>query len=108
MNRFESTHFIIRILRVFSLPILAFCLLLALFLNGISSVSETTVNKQMESLETALNRSIAQSYAVDGIYPPSLAYIEEHYGLYYNHDLFFIDYQPIGSNLLPDVTIIRK
>ena len=47
-----------------------------------------------------------QCYAIEGRYPPSLEYMEEHYGLVYDKDIFFVDYQPIGSNLYPDVTVI--
>lgn len=83
-------------------------LLLFLFIQGLSSISESTVNRQQESLETALNRNIIHCYAVEGFYPPSLAYIEDHYGLTYDKELFFVDYQPIGSNLRPNVTILRK
>ena len=36
-----------------------------------------------------------------------LEYLESHYGLTYDHDLFFVDYQAIGSNIMPDVTIVR-
>lgn len=83
-------------------------LLLLLFWYGISSISESTLSRQQESLETALNRDIIHCYAVEGFYPPSLSYIEEHYGLVYDKDLFFVDYQPIGSNLHPDVTILIR
>ena len=38
----------------------------------------------------------------------SLEYMEEHYGLSYNKDLFFVDYAPYASNIYPEVTIIRR
>lgn len=107
MNRFETGHRSYK-LKYLSLPLLSFILLLVLFLQGISSVSETTLRKQEESLRTAIDRSVVQCYAVEGTYPPSLSYLEEHYGLTYDRNLFFVDYQALGSNLLPDVTIIRK
>ena len=66
------------------------------------------MSKQQESLETALARDITHCYAVEGFYPPSLSYMEEHYGLTYDKDLFFVDYQPIGSNIRPDVTVISR
>lgn len=87
---------------------LLFLFILLMFLNGIKSVSENTVEKQQESLETALTRSIVQCYAIEGTYPPDLDYLEEHYGLTYDDTLFFVDYQAIGANLMPDVTVIRK
>lgn len=107
MNRFESEKHLYRA-RFFSLPVLAFLLLFFLFVQGIQSVSDTTLEKQAESLRTAIDRSIVQCYAVEGTYPPSLSYLEEHYGLTYDKDSFFIDYQVYASNIFPDVTILRK
>lgn len=115
MNRFTTKsgnakglltkfHFLSRIRIIYLL-----CpLLLLLLLQGVSSISESTVARQQESLETALNRDIIHCYAVEGFYPPSLDYIKEHYGLTYDEELFFVDYQPVGSNLRPSVTILRR
>jgi len=85
-----------------------FVLLLFLFLEGASSLSEGTRARQRESLENALNRSITYCYAVEGRYPESLDYIKEHYGLTYDESVFFVDYRAAGGNILPDVTIIEK
>ena len=93
---------------IYLLPVLAFLILFVLFIQGIGSVNESTLNKQQESLETALERSISQCYAVEGSYPPSLEYLEQHYGLLYDEDSFFIDYEYYGSNLLPEVTVLRR
>ena len=108
MNRFAKRNSIFRHLKFIKLPVLAFLILLLLFLYGVNSISATTSKKQEESLHNAVYRSIVQCYAVEGTYPPSLAYLQEHYGLTYDSDSFFVDYQPIGSNLMPDVTIIPK
>jgi len=108
MNRFNKKKSVFMFLRKLKLSLLAFLILLLLFLYGINTVSTTTKDKQRESLETAINRNIIHCYAVEGTYPPSLAYMEEHYGLTYDKDLFFVDYQAIGANILPDVTIITK
>ena len=59
-------------------------------------------------LENALDRSITQCYALEGSYPPSLSYLVENYGLTYNSEQYFIDYQYIGSNLRPDTMIIER
>lgn len=107
MNRFES-HKGLNKIRLIPLPILGFILLFLLFLGGVSSVSDTTYEKQEESLHTAIERSVIQCYAVEGTYPPSLTYLEDHYGITYNHDLFFVDYQVYGSNIFPDITVLRK
>lgn len=108
MNRFSTHKKIFPKVNKLKLPIIAFLLLLIFFLYGIQSISDTTSEKQAESLENAIYRSVTQCYAVEGTYPPSLAYLKEHYGLIYDTDSFFVDYQPIGSNIMPDITIIAK
>ena len=49
-----------------------------------------------------------RSNALEGTYPPDINYLTDHYGLTYNSDYYYIDYQYIGSNLRPDVTIIER
>ena len=53
-------------------------------------------------------RGITHCYAIEGTYPDSLEYLIENYGLIYDEGHYYIDYQPLGSNLMPDVTIIQR
>lgn len=105
-NRFDKDSLVSIRSLFYSLPFLLLIAILVLFIVGISSVDDTTYAKQMESLETALHRSISQCYAVEGVYPPSLEYIKSHYGLTYDEEAFYVDYQPIGSNLYPEATVV--
>lgn len=107
-NRFEQSSPGIGHRLSFLLSVAAFLILLLLFLGGIRSVSDTTAAKQLESLQTALSRSIAQCYAVEGMYPPDLQYLKDHYGLTYDETKFLVDYEAYGSNLMPEVTVLRK
>lgn len=109
MNRFSSTYVDTKSVRKYAkyFPLLLGIIVVMVFLYGVNYISSSSVDKQQESLENAISRDIAQCYAVEGVYPPNLEYITEHYGLTYNEDLFFVDYQSIGGNILPDVTIIR-
>lgn len=106
MHRFEykKNHRSFR----FSLTLLLFGLILLLFLYGVNTLSDSNVSRQKDSLEKVLSRSITYCYSVEGVYPESLEYLKEHYGLTYNEELFFVDYRTTGSNLLPDVTIIER
>lgn len=88
--------------------VLIFALILIVFLYGISYVDSSTVDRQEASLINAMERNIVHCYALEGFYPPSLSYMEEHYGLTYDKNMFIVDYQPIGTNIYPDFTIIRK
>ena len=60
------------------------------------------------ALKAAVMRSARQCYVVEGVYPPDLEYLEEHYGLQVNHAAFFISYDAFASNLPPDVRVSPK
>ena len=106
-NRFNKPDPLKRIINGQTLSILVFALVIAVFIIGINSVSNSTLTDDRRLLEKAVTRDIVHCYAVEGVYPPSLSYIEEHYGLVYDESTFFVDYQPIASNMYPDVTVIK-
>lgn len=88
--------------------VLFFIVLLVFFLYMVTDISDDAVSRQESSLNSALNRAIVSCYCVEGTYPPNLQYIVDHYGLIYDDNTFFVDYRPIGSNIYPEVTVIRK
>lgn len=79
-----------------------------IFYLGISALGEETDEKQRESLETAIQQGIVHCYATEGRYPESLDYLTENYGIQYDSDKYFVDYQILGANILPDITIIDR
>ncbi len=108
MNRFQkpsrfSLHNIWR-----TISVVFFCLFFAFFFYGIQTAEHTTEAEQTAHLERVIRRSVIQCYVMEGSYPPSLDYLKEHYGLSYDSSQFFVDYIPIGSNIMPDITIIPR
>ena len=91
----------------FVIPTLVIIFIVVIFYIGVAQISQSTARKQEESLYTAIERDIVQCYSIEGIYPPSLEYLEEHYALVYDKNVFFVDYRPVASNIYPDVTIMR-
>ena len=61
-----------------------------------------------QSIQRAVERSALQCYAVEGVYPPTLKYLEDHYGLQVNHEDFYITYDIFASNMAPDVIVRSK
>lgn len=91
-----------------ALGIIMFFIILPLFVFAVSGIAGSSLDRQEKALRSAIERSVVNCYCVEGTYPPSLDYIVEHYGLTYDEDTFFVDYMPIGANILPDVTIMRR
>lgn len=85
-----------------------FCIVIACFLSFWSNMVQRTKDEEITTLENALTRSISHCYAIEGVYPTSLQYLKDNYGLIYDEESFFVDYQPTGANIMPDFTIIVK
>ena len=83
-----------------------FLAVLGLFLLGLDSLSGTTARQEAEGLKNSILQSAVHCYALEGFYPDSLSYLEDHYGLRYDRDKYVVSYEVIGSNLMPDVTVI--
>ena len=73
------------------------------------SGSRSDVDEEaMEAIRDAIRRSALQCYVVEGVYPPDLAYLQDHYGLQVNTDNYYVVYEAFASNLPPDITVIHK
>ena len=62
----------------------------------------------MQQLEESLRRSAVACYAAEGVYPPDLAYLEEHYGVQIDEKRFAVYYDAFASNMMPDITVLEK
>ncbi|MEA4966203.1 MAG: hypothetical protein VB055_10315 [Oscillospiraceae bacterium] len=60
------------------------------------------------AIRQAVLQSAAQCYAVEGVYPETLSYLEEHYGLVVNHRRYIVTYDAFSSNLPPDVAVLVR
>ncbi len=90
------------------ISIVIFLLIFFCFWLAVSSASSKTLDEEKNTLSAAVTRSVTHCYAIEGNYPESLEYLKDNYGLTYDEDKFFIDYQPLGADIMPDITIIVK
>lgn len=107
MNRFNRPNLRKRILESMNFSVFFFIIVIAVFLVGISFIASTSSKDQTQILTDAVNKDIIHCYAVEGYYPPSLKYIEDHYGLTYDKSRYLVDYVPVGDNIMPSVTILE-
>ena len=89
------------------LPVMAVAILLC-FMMGLSNLSQGQADEDKRQLEEVLRRAAVACYAAEGIYPPNLAYLEEHYGIQINEDRYVVIYDVLAENLMPDITVLEK
>lgn len=72
------------------------------------SVRHDVSEESRAAIRDAVIRAAVECYAVEGAYPGSLSYLEEHYGLIINHSDFIVVYDVFASNLLPQVQVLVR
>lgn len=84
------------------------CAALVLCAAGYGRMKADLARQSAEAVQEAVLRSAVQCYAVEGAYPSSVSYLEEHYGLLIDHDTYIVSYDAFSSNLLPDVAVLVR
>ena len=86
------------------LPILA-AVFLFCFATAVNSLSNGRQEESLQQLEAALRRACV---ATEGISPPNLAYLKEHYGIQIDEDNYVVHYDIFAENLMPDITVLTN
>lgn len=91
----------------FLLPLLVIAALL-IFLTSLSNLEQGRSAEGKRQLEDALRQASVACYAVEGIYPPDLDYLREHYGIQIDETRYTVVYDIFASNLMPDITVLEQ
>lgn len=89
------------------LPLIAAAVLL-FFLTALGNLGDGQRSEGKAQLEAALHRAAVACYACEGIYPPSLDYLIEHYGIQIDDSRYLVVYEAFAENLMPDITVLEK
>ncbi|MBP5305437.1 MAG: hypothetical protein J6Z02_06265 [Lachnospiraceae bacterium] len=95
-------------LKEVAVPVLTFVAIVVLFVLGIQYIGKAGNKQNLELLRQSLNRAAVECYSIEGIYPPNVEYMEENYGLNYDHDKYFVLYDVFASNIMPTIDVYEK
>ena len=96
----KKRHILPKIIAVILIIILAVSLMIA------ASPSKELDAESISAIRDAVRRTARQCYAVEGVYPPDLEYLEENYGLKINTRDYIIVYEAFASNRPPSIRVV--
>lgn len=88
--------------------LIIFIVALILFIYGINWFSGVAETEEAYIQERAIRRACITCYAVEGIYPPNINYIEDNYGIIINHKKYIVHFEIFASNIMPDIALIER
>jgi len=89
-----------------ALQVIVIAAVLFLFIYGFSNTSSSADAEKQVMTERAIRNALISCYAIEGMYPQNLSYLEENYGLVIDHQRFVIFYDIFGSNIYPSVRVV--
>ena len=63
--------------------------------------------ESLKQLENSVRKAVMTCYATEGVYPPGVDYLEDHYGIQIDHDRFNVFYEIFGDNVMPQITVME-
>ena len=98
---------LLRAVQVILLPLAVLAVLLC-FTTALGNLDSAQSEESMRQLEQALRRGCVACYAAEGMYPPDLEYLEEHYGIQIDEARYTVMYSAFAENLMPDITVLEN
>lgn len=89
-------------------PVILFVAMILIMLKGTLYFGNMNDRQNIDLMRQAIKRAAIQCYAIEGYYPSSISYLEENYGIYIDHDKYFIDYMNIASNIMPNIEVYER
>lgn len=95
------------LLRGLLLPVFA-AAVLVFFSAALDSLDSGRDEENLKQLEEALRRGCVACYAAEGVYPPDLDYLKEHYGIQVDEERYTVHYSVFAENLMPGITVLEN
>ena len=77
------------------------------FLTALSRVDDGQREERARQMEDTLRQAAVACYAAEGIYPPNLAYLQEHYNIHIDSHRWAVHYEIFAANLMPEITVVE-
>ena len=98
-----------KIMPLFKSLILPLCIvgIILVFFTATNNLRKGQDDEGLDQLESAIRRACASCYAIEGYYPPTVSYIQDHYGVVIDNNKYSVFYDVFSGNIMPDITVVK-
>lgn len=95
---------IIKIIAMFLvLAAILFCMVKA-----VNKMGEGQQGESLKQLDHSIRKAVMTCYATEGVYPPSISYLKENFGIQIDEERYVVFYEVQGDNMMPDITVMER
>ena len=85
-----------------------FMLLVVWLAAAVGNMQSADSKQKLNAVQSSVENGITLCYAIEGVYPKSLDYLTESYGVVYDSDRYIVHYGYFAANIRPSVTVIER
>ena len=104
----DSTQSAIKRARSSWRPLVALLLFVVVVCAAYFGAKSAIAEQSARSMRSAILNTALQCYAIEGAFPASLDYLEDHYGLVINDKDYLITYECYADNVSPSVVVVPR
>lgn len=101
-------RFSVRKAFAYIIPAALFAAMLVWFLTAFVNTSGAEKEQELASVRNNIEKGITMCYAIEGVYPESLEYLTENYGVVYDTERYTVRYDCFADNVRPTVSVAKK
>lgn len=90
------------------LPVAVFMIMIVWLVSGVLNANSAVDANELEEIKTTIENGVTICYAIEGVYPESIEYLKENYGVVIDSSKYIVFYEFIAANIRPTITIIER
>lgn len=75
---------------------------------GMEKMNQNQKAESLKQMENSIRKATMTCYAAEGVYPPTIRYLKDNYGVQIDEDRFTVFYEIFGDNMMPEITVMEK
>ena len=98
-----------------SFVVLKLILIMVVLVAAIFCLQKATVKmnagqraESLKQLDQSIRKATMTCYATEGVYPPTIEYLEKNYGIQIDRSKFTVFYSVLAKNMMPDITVMEN
>lgn len=100
----QRSFTLIKVILLFAVLVVAvFCLY-----KGTMKMNCSQKAESLKQLESSIRKATMTCYVTEGIYPPTLQYLKDNYGIQIDESRFTVFYEAFAKNMMPDITVMEN
>lgn len=93
---------------VITAAVILFAAAVIWFVLALDNTGSAAEEQRLGAVERTINDAVTLCYSIEGVYPQSLDYLTENYGITYDTKRYIVHYECFAANIRPVVRVVEK